>query len=133
MAGRYERFSHARIQLPEMHVFFVPDHRRSPLHVFLRWVAEKSGGCPRGAVINPSGILLHPQDMRALVDEAVAWAVKVYRYNNTEARNCVGWLNMDVGPVELTKDEEPPEWLEPGYVYIDADDLFLQPTRRQAP
>lgn len=80
--------------------------------------AKKVGGIPEGQYINVSAVKVTMKDNEKLVDIAIDWAVKTGKcFSKEQAKRSVAWLSLDIGP-GLTQTGEP------GYAYIDVENLF---------
>jgi hypothetical protein len=119
------------IPLPPMEVFDSKDD--SPYALLHRWVAKQCGGKPEGLKIDVNATLLHPKD-KAELDQIILNYIKLKTGNRDAGyRYSLHWHNMEFGPRELLDDTPTPEWLVPGFAYVDTDKLFAKEELHENP
>lgn len=97
----------------------------SPYEKFFLWVAKTLGGVPEGKLINVSACWLHPKDDAKLNKLVKTWLSRKFGSPKNILDKEYGYLHLQISPASFQDDTDLPDWLESGYVYIKATELFI--------
>lgn len=116
------------IKLPSIETFASGKRGKSPFEKFHLWVAKRSGGLPKGKVVNVSATKLHYRDYQKLRKLAFDW-IKIQRpslsYQHLQAT--LSWHDLEIGPASWKRGSLP-KGTRAGFAYVDTAELFSEAT-----
>jgi hypothetical protein len=122
--SRLKNFEY-RLKIPDIRTFQNLGPNKSPIQKLSIWVCEQMGKRPKEmlADLDPKAILIHPKNESYFWRAFMLWATETKEMGRAHAERAYRLEMEEKGPQVATLF---PEWLEPGYIYVDRKNLFIK-------